>query len=250
MSALDQFSLVGKRVLVTGASSGIGRQIALSCAQAGATIILSGRDQPRLQAVLEELGGGCHDQFACDLIDDDSIAQLAQQTGRIDGVVHCAGVAMSVPVRQATRDHVEGMMRINSVGPMLLTRQLLLRNAINSEGAIVFITSISANAIGVPGIAAYSGSKAALESMARCLAMEVAKRKIRVNCIAPGFVETPMLQRGRDHMADAVDGTALRYPLGIGQPEDVANAAIFLLSQASRWITGTSLVIDGGHTVR
>jgi NAD(P)-dependent dehydrogenase (short-subunit alcohol dehydrogenase family) len=250
MTAPKQFSLSGKRVLVTGASSGIGRQVALSCAQAGATVILTGRDETRLREALAELGGGAHAQFACDLNDDAGVKALAHQAGTIDGVVHCAGVAMSVPLRMASREHIENMFRINTVAPMLLTQQLLLRNAINTGGSIVFISSISATAIGVPGISAYSGSKAGLESMARCLSMEVAKRKIRVNCLAPGFVETPMLQRGREHMLDAVEDTALRYPLGIGQPEDVANAAIFFLSQASRWITGTSLVLDGGHTVR
>lgn len=247
MTVQDAFSLNGKRVLVTGASSGIGRQIAQSCARAGAEVIATGRDEMRLRSLVDELSGSGHGYLACDLGDDDSIKQFAQAVGKFDGIVHSAGIAALAPVRLASRKHIEDQFRINAVGPILLTQQLLLRNAVNQGGSIVFVSSISAH-IGVQGVAAYGGSKSALESMARCLSMEVAKRSIRVNCLAPGFVETPMLQAARS-TTDSIEETAARYPLGLGLPEDIANAAIFFLSKASRWITGRTLVMDGGHTV-
>jgi NAD(P)-dependent dehydrogenase (short-subunit alcohol dehydrogenase family) len=178
---------------------------------------------------------------------DESIKDLVQNVGKIDGVVHSAGISMLAPLRLASRKHIEDQLRTNTVGPMLLTQQLLLRNAINAGGSIVFISSISAH-IGVHGVSAYGGSKAALEGMARSLSTEVAKKKIRVNCLAPGLVETPMLEAARS-TTGGLDETLARYPLGFGLPEDVAHAAIFFLSQASRWITGTTLVLDGGHTV-
>lgn len=242
------FGLQGKTVLVTGASSGIGRQIAKSMADAGATVIASGRDQTRLSELLAELGGQPqHRIVAADLSMDEAIKNLVEQVGKIDGVVHSAGISALAPVRLASRAHVQSQLDINYTGPLLLTQQLLLRNAIATGGAIVFVSSISAH-IGVQGVAAYGASKAALESMARVVALEVAKKKIRVNCLAPGLVETPMLAAARA-TTGGLDVTLAKYPLGVGQPEDVANAAIFLVSPASRWITGTTLVLDGGHTI-
>lgn len=247
MGARNSFSLAGNRILVTGASSGIGKQIAKSCAAAGATVVATGRDAGRLQGLLAELPGAGHGVVTCDLADDASIKALVEKTGKVDGVVHSAGIYMLAPLRLSSRAHIEDQLRINTVGPMLLTQQLLLRNAVNPGGSMVFISSISGH-IGVNGVSAYGGSKAALEAMARSLSLEVAKKKIRVNCLAPGLVETPMLEAARA-AAGGLEDILAKYPLGLGKPEDVANAAIFFLSPASRWITGTTLVIDGGHIV-
>ena len=246
-SADNPFSLGGKTILVTGASSGIGRQIALSCALAGARIVASGRNEDRLAALVADLAGTGHRYVTGELNDDASVKAMVVDVGAVDGAVHSSGISMLAPVRLASRSHIESQMGVNFVGPMLLTQQLLLSNAIASGGSIVFISSISAH-IGVRGVSAYSASKAALEAMARSLAIEVAKKQIRVNCLAPGFVETPMLAAART-TTGGLDATIAQYPLGVGQPEDVANASIFLLSSASRWITGTTLVLDGGHTV-
>ncbi|WP_213876084.1 SDR family oxidoreductase [Pseudomonas sp. dw_358] len=246
-AVLENFSLSGKTVLVTGGSSGIGRQIALSCAEAGATVLVTGRNEQRLAEVLREMGQGHHRSFVADLSVDAQLEQLSKDVGVIDGLVHCAGHAALAPVRMVSRAHIESQMDTNVVGPLLLTRHLLQRNAIQKNGSIVFISSIAAH-IGVQGVAVYSASKAAIESMTRCLAMEVAKKAIRANCLAPGFVETPML-RALEATTGGVADTIARYPLGIGEPEDVANAAIFLLAPASRWITGTTLILDGGHTI-
>lgn len=241
------FNLDGKTILVTGASSGIGRQIALSCAQAGAQIIASGRDPQRLEVTLEAMPNTGHRTLALDLCDDAAVKVAVSTLGKIDGVVHGAGISLLAPLRLATRPHIESQLASNLVGPMLLTQQLLLRNAIGQGGSIVFISSISAH-IGVHGVSSYSASKGALEAMARSLSMEVAKKGIRVNCLAPGLVQTPMFEAALS-TTGGLDETIKNYPLGLGQPEDVAHAAIFFLSPASRWITGTTLVLDGGHTV-
>ncbi|TYK71845.1 SDR family oxidoreductase [Comamonas sp. Z3] len=241
------FSLQDKVILVTGASSGIGRQIALSCAQAGAQVIASGRDAQRLAATLQAMPGTGHKPLHLDLCDDLAIKTAVAELGKIDGVVHGAGISLLAPLRLATRPHIESQLAANLVGPMLLTQQLLLRNSIQQGGAIVFISSISAH-IGVHGVSSYSASKGAVEAMARSLSMEVAKKGIRVNCLAPGLVQTPMFEAALS-TTGGLDETIKSYPLGLGQPEDVANAAIFFLSPASRWITGTTLVLDGGHTV-
>ena len=247
VAAPNPFGLAGKTILITGASSGIGRQIAISCALAGANLVVSGRNTDRLAALLAELRDPAHRMVAGDLLDDSIIKDMVVRIGKIDGVVHSAGIAALAPLRLASRSHVEGQMATNFVAPMLLTQQLLLRNAVTDGGSIVFVSSISAH-IGVQGVSAYSASKAALEAMARSLAMEVAKKRIRVNCLAPGLVETPMLAAARA-TTGGLEAILAQYPLGIGQPDDVANAAVFFLSGASRWITGTTLILDGGHTV-
>lgn len=246
-ASTNPFSLAGKTILVTGASSGIGRQIALSCAEAGAALIISGRDEARLNSVLSSLQGEAHRAITADLSTDAGIESLGATAGKIDGVVHSAGISQLAPMRMISRAHVQDQLNTNVIAPMLLTRQLLARNSIREHGSILFISSISAH-IGVHGVAAYSASKAALEGMTRSLSMEVARKKLRVNCLAPGLVETPMFAAAQS-TTGGLEETVAKYPLGIGKPEDVANAAIFFLSQASRWITGTTLVLDGGHTV-
>lgn len=243
----NPFSLAGKRILVTGASSGIGRQIAHSCAQAGAAVVASGRNAERVNATLAALNGTGHLALTLDLCDEAAVKTAIPTLGKLDGVVHAAGISLLAPLRLATRTHIESQLEANLVAPMLLTQQLLLRNTIEQGGAIVFISSISAH-IGVHGVSSYAASKGALEAMARSLSMEVAKKGIRVNCLAPGLVQTPMFDAAVS-TTGGLDATIKAYPLGLGFPEDVANAAIFMLSPASRWITGTTLILDGGHTV-
>jgi NAD(P)-dependent dehydrogenase (short-subunit alcohol dehydrogenase family) len=197
----NPFSLAGKTVLVTGASSGIGRQIALSCAQAGADIVASGRNEARLASLIDELPPDAHRPLACDLGDNSQTEALAEQASKLHGLVHCAGTALLAPLHMATNQHIEDQLAVNTVAPMHLTRQLLLRNALQPGDAIVFVSSISAH-IGVAGVAAYSASKAALEAMARCLAMEVARKKIRANCLAPAWSNPPCSKRPARPRAD------------------------------------------------
>ena len=246
MSA-DPFSLEGKRILVTGASSGLGRAIATTCAGRGAILILSGRNDARLSETLATLGGGGHLTVAGDLVDPAGRERLVAGCGTVDGVVHSAGISRLSPIRMATPQHLADVWKINYEAPVLLTQKLLAKNQVKASGSILFLSSIAAF-IGVAGVGVYSGTKAALIATMRCLAMEVVKRGIRVNCLAPALVETPLLAATETVVA-SMDDQRAAYPLGFGKPEDVANAAVFYLSTASRWITGTTLVMDGGLTI-
>ncbi|WP_112169929.1 SDR family NAD(P)-dependent oxidoreductase [Paraburkholderia unamae] len=248
----NPFSLSGKRILVTGASSGIGRQIAISCSQMGAQVVITGRDRERLKQTLEMLDKSAlagHQAIQAELTNaSDRDALIAELGGvALNGVVHSAGISRLSPVRMFTEQHLREVQAINVDAPMLLTQALLKRNLVAQEGSLVFVASIAAH-IGVAGVAAYSGTKAALIAMTRCLAMEVVKRRIRANCLSPALVETPLLEATAT-MVGSMEQERNNYPLGFGKPEDVANAAIFLLSNASRWITGTTMVMDGGLTI-
>lgn len=248
MSA-DPFSLYGKRILVTGASSGLGRAIAISCAQQGATIVVTGRDEGRLQETLAALNGGGHSKICADLLEQDGREEVAATAGTVHGVVHSAGISAPVPVRMMTSKHLREIWQTNYEAPVLLTQRLLSKQQIVNGGSILFLSSIAA-LIGTPATGAYSGSKAALIATMRCLAMEVAKRRIRANCLAPGMVETPLLVAAEQTIGSAgIEAHRAAYPLGFGNPEDVGNAAIFFMSDASRWITGTTLTMDGGSTI-
>lgn len=243
----DAFSLEGKRILITGASSGLGRAIAEACAARGGTILLNGRDETRLKEAQASLGAGAHASISGDLVDAAARERVVAECGVVDGVVHSAGISRLSPIRLATQQHLSDVWKINYEAPTLLTQRLLAKNQVAAQGSILFMSSIAAF-IGVAGVGAYSGTKAALIATMRCLAMEVVKRGIRVNCLAPALVETPLLAATETVVAN-MDAQRAAYPLGFGKPEDVANAAVFYLSGASRWITGTTLVMDGGLTI-
>lgn len=250
-TSFNPFSLSGKRILVTGASSGLGLAIAQSCARMGAELIISGRDRERLALTLDSLRS-ISDMAHLAIPADLTIAE--QRTGLvtaldkdINGLVHSAGISRLCPVRMMSEAHLREVQTINVEAPMLLTQALLKRNLIGAGGSILFIASIAAH-IGVAGVGAYSGTKAALVAISRCLAMEVVKRRIRVNCLSPALVETPLLEATAE-IVGSMEAERNNYPLGFGKPEDIANAAIFMLSDASRWVTGTTLIMDGGLTI-
>jgi NAD(P)-dependent dehydrogenase (short-subunit alcohol dehydrogenase family) len=249
--SFNPFSLTGKHVLVTGASSGIGLAIAICCARMGAQVTVTGRDEARLRQTLESLGSVndiAHRSIIADLTHAEDRQRLVETLdNNINGVVHSAGISRLCPVRMMSADHLQEVQKTNVEAPVLLTQQLLKGNRIEAGGAIVFIASIAAH-IGVAGVGAYSASKAALLAMSRCLAMEVVKRQIRVNCLSPALVQTPLLD-ATAQLLGSLEQQREQYPLGFGTPEDVANAAIFMLSDASRWITGTTLIMDGGLTI-
>ena len=201
----------------------------------------------RLTATRAALAGDGHLSVAADLTHAEDLSALVSQAGQINGVVHAAGISKLVPLRMLKQSHLDEMFAHNTYAPMLLTKELLAKRNIQPGGSIVFVSAVASH-VGPLASSAYSASKGALLGAMRSLALEVVKQRIRVNCIAPGYVRTPMLD-GLAHGGLNTDDYAKLAPLGIGEPEDVAHAAIFYLADASRWVTRNYFIVDGGLTV-
>lgn len=243
----DPFSLAGKRVLVTGASSGIGRQIAITCSQMGAHMIITGRNPERLQQTANLLDGSGHTMIPADLSGQLGIDQIVADAGELHGVVHAAGISKLVPFRLINKSHLDEIFDSNTFAPILLTKGLLAKKRIASHGSLVFISALASHS-GAIATGAYAASKSALLGAMRTLAIETAKQGIRANCIAPGYVRTPMLD-GLAHGGANMDELIARTPLGIGEPEDVAYATVFYLADASRHISRNYTFVDGGLSI-
>ena len=244
----------GRTVVVTGASAGIGRDTAILLSQLGARVVLVGRNVERLNATAAQLAGNAHIVEAFDLNQLDAIPgwmkQLVAKSGELSGVVHCAGVQQTMPLRAATVSAAEDLMRVNVLAALMLAKGLRQKGVRAADASLVLVASVM-GLVGAPGRAVYCASKGAIISMTRALALELAAEKIRVNCVAPAFVKTEMLDElkavaGAEQMA-AVEA---RHPLGFGEPRDVSHSIAFLLSPASRWTTGTTLTVDGGYTAQ
>ena len=245
MANYNPFSLEGKTILVTGASSGIGRGIAIICAKMGATVILNGRNQMKLGTTLTQLDSGEHKFIAADLSDSESMSRMVTELPALDGVVHCAGIGQRVLCKVATEQDVNSVMDANFKGPVLLQTELLKQKKIKKGASIIFVASIATWSPSI-GNAYYSASKGAIVSYANCLALELAPRKVRVNCISPAMVWTDLvLQEGVDE--EQLKADEQKYPLKrYGTPEDIANLAVYMLSDASVWMTGSNVKISGG----
>lgn len=245
MEQFNPFTLVGKQILVTGASSGIGKAIAVACAKMGATVIVTGRNVERLNETLNLMSEGDHKAISADLTKAEDIESLVAELPKLDGLVQCAGVGSRVPCKNIGKEDLQHVFMPNVEAPILFQTAILSKRKINKAASIVYVASRAANAPSV-GNAAYSASKGAIISYAKCLALELAPRLIRVNCICPGMVWTELiLKDGVDK--EQLEQSQLTYPLKrFGQPEDIANPAIYLLSDASSWMTGSSLDISGG----
>lgn len=240
----NPFSLFGKQILVTGASSGIGKGIALACANMGATVILNGRNITRLDEVLSQMTGSGHAICPADLSDRAAVSSMVDKLPKLDGVVMCAGVANRVPCKSITEADLEFVIKTNLEAPVLLQAELLAKKKISKAASIVFIASRAYDSPSM-GNAVYSASKGAVVSYAKCLALELASRQIRVNCICPGMVWTDLITNVLNE--EDLKAAEQRYPLKrFGQVEDVANLAIYLLSDASSWMTGGAIDISGG----
>lgn len=241
---MDKFSLSGKTILVTGASSGIGRAIAIACAEAGACVVLNGRNVERLNETLSQMSDEGHTAIPADLVDASQRQALAEQVPILDGVVHCAGIGSRVLCKMLEEQDVAKVMQANFEAPVLLQAELLREKKIAKEASIVFIASAAATMPSV-GNAIYSASKAAIISYAKCLAQELANRKIRVNCISPAMVWTDLALVGATD--DQLREAEQNYPLKrYAQPEDITGAAIYLLSDAASWVTGSNMELTGG----
>ena len=243
--AFNLYSLESKTILVTGASAGIGREIAVLCAKMGAQVIINGRKRERLKETLELLEGDRHMVVAGDLTLSEERDALVEALPLLDGVVHCAGIGHRLLCKSIAESDVDLVMGINFKGPIMLQSSLLKNKRINKSASIVFITSMASQSPSY-GNALYSASKGALISYANCLGLELASRLIRVNCISPAMVRTELILRDGISEEQLLEDEK-KYPLKrYGQPEDVAALAIYLLSDASSWMTGSDLKITGG----
>ena len=241
----NPFSLKGKTILVTGASSGIGKSIALLCAQMEAEVFITARREENLKEVVSEMGATNNKYIVADLSNQEDITRLVDAVPKLDGIVHCAGVGSRVLCKNITDADIYHVMKPNFEAPVLLQSALLSKKKINKLASLVFVVSISTESPSV-GNALYSASKGALLAYTKCLSIELAPRGIRVNCISPAMVWTDLI------IKDGVDEEMLRedekkYPLGrYGKPEDIAGLTVYLLSDISNWMTGGNINITGG----
>lgn len=249
----NPLNLEGERVLVTGAASGIGRAVALLLGQLSARVVGVDRDRKGLEETLSGLEGGGHALHDCDLRDLGAISawvtELAKESGPFSGLVHAAGLQSIAPLRLLTPDAYHDVVAVNIEAALALARAFQNRKVCAAQGgSVVFISSVM-GVVGSPGAIAYSLTKAALIGMTRSMSLELAPRNIRVNCVAPGFVRTPMYDRVSEMWdAEQTARVEAEHPLGIGEPLDIAFATAFLLAPTARWITGTVLTVDGGYT--
>jgi len=238
-----------KTILVTGASSGIGKQAAIQISQQGGTLVITGRDEKRLADTFQSLEGDNHRMFVANLEDEQELNDMVAELPKIVGLVHCAGIVGPMPVKFIRKENIEKLMRINFEVPVLLTGRILLMKKLLNDSSIVFISTV-ATQMPYFGGALYNSSKSAIESYSKTLALELVKKGIRSNCLSPGLVNTPLIKKpvseGQMEIVDESLGRYLKkYPMGIGEPEDVANAIVFFLSDESKWISGTNLVMGG-----
>lgn len=250
MENYNPFSLLGKTILVTGASSGIGQSTAIECSKMGAKVVVTGRNENRLEETYGKLEGDGHEKIVGDLSDQAFLQELVAGVPSLDGAVLCAGIATVKPLLFSTPEEFQSIFNVNFFAPVELLRLLAKKKKLAKGSSCVFIVSIGGNNVWSPGGAIYGTSKAALKSAVNYYAVELAPKKIRVNGICPGMVETPLIKSDA-YSQEQVEADKALYPLGrYGNPEDIAYAAIYLLSNASSWITGSHFIIDGGATAR
>lgn len=253
---MNPFELTGKTIVISGASSGIGRQCAISCATMGATVVALGRNEERLTKTLNQLAfPERHCCFIVDLADAsqvaDTVTQLVAKVGRVHGLLNVAGISTTLLLKSLSDDKLDEFFKNNVYSTIHLTKELTrMGNFAKEGGSIVFFSSVMGS-YGEVGKSLYAMTKGALQAGARSLACEMAAKNIRVNTVSPGLIITP-INENLPHITDPEKRKKLEemHLLGLGNPEDVANACVYLLSDASRWVTGTNLFVDGGYTAR
>ena len=250
------FDLKGKTIVISGASSGIGKACAISAASLGARIILLGRDESRLENASQQLSGEGHHTIAHDITDYQGLKEkltaiLDEENMIVHGFVHAAGIDHIMPFPLTKAQAFRDMYEVNVIAGLELIKMLSKKKYIPDTGACyLYISSIMSN-VGNYGLSSYCASKSAISSLVKSLALEYAEKGVRINSVNPGYVDTPMLQRSFVKMtAVEIDSIKAAHPLGLGKPEDVSALVCFLLSDHSRWITGTNIVIDGGYSTR
>ena len=245
----NPFSLEGKTILVTGASSGIGRGVCIDCSKLGARVHLMARNEERMNETLSQMEGDGHELHKADLCCTDDIKALADSLPVVDGVVLCAGIIKTMPVKNISEEAMTEIFNTNIMGDIKLCSLLLKKKKLSHGGSVVFISSVSTFNVKI-GNSLYSATKGAVNSFAKAMALEVSRQRIRVNCIQPGFVPSRILSSGVIEEDAFLKFYAERHPLGFGTPTDIANGCIYLLSDASRWVTGSIFTIDGGYTLQ
>ena len=245
----NPFSLEGKTILVTGVASGMGKATAIACAKMGATIIGADFNADGMADTMSQLEGNGHQSYPINLADENSWGSLLESTPALDGIANCAGIANMNPFNFISREEMDKVFNINFFGPVLLTKSLLKAKKLNKGGSVVFVASIDGPRVVHAGNSVYSAGKSALVGMARNMAVDLAAKKIRVNCVLPGTTDTPLI-RTANVTEESLAEVAKTFPLKrFGTPDDMANGIIYLLSDASSFVTGTELVIDGGYTL-
>jgi len=246
--------LGGTTVLVTGASSGIGRDTAILLSSLNARIVLTGRNRDRLQETLARLDGEGHRVEPFDFSHpegiDDWLRSLTVDAGPWNGLVHAAGMELISPIRFVRQPDAEELIRVNLLSSIMLVRAFTQKACCTTPGSIVLLSSVMATN-GAPSMSVYGASKAALIGLAKSLAIELAPRRIRVNCVTAGCVQTEMLDRFRELFSvEQFQALERAHPLGFGTARDVAHAVAFLLAETGRWITGSTLAVDGGYSAQ
>lgn len=251
MNLNNWFNLKDKTILITGASSGIGRETSIFLSQFDVKLILCGRNEVRLQDTLLVMKNQDKHQIKVgDLTDSAFINLLVDEIDVLNGIVLSAGIVKTTPFKFLQNQELDLIMKTNFNSPVSICQKLLKQKKIKRDSSIVFISSIAGNLIADKGNGAYAASKAALNGICKVMAIELAPQKIRVNCISPGMVRTPMTESELEAVTqEQLISNEKQYPLGYGDPIDIASSVAFLISDASKWITGTSLVVDGGFSI-
>ena len=246
----NPFSLQDKTILVTGASSGIGKAIAIECSKMGAKVAITGRNENRLKETYSLLNGENHPNYiVADLSKNEDIDVLVKEMPKLDGLVNCAGLTKVLPFQFATQKDFKEILDVNFFAPTEMTRLLIKSKKMNKESSIVFISSMVGIFCAIPASSIYAASKGAVNGLIKGIAIDLAPKGIRVNSVNPGMVATEILTNSVISK-EQLEEDAKRYPLKrYGKPEEVAHAAIYLLSDASKWVTGSNLLIDGGFTL-
>ena len=249
----NPFSLEGKTILVTGASSGLGRGIAIQCSKMGAKLIINGRNVERLQETISLMEGEGHLAICADIATQEGIEKIATDVPKLDGYVNSAGIPSLISLKNISREYMDNILNVNTIAPITLTALLLKKKKLVKKSSIVIIGSINGCCIGNAGSSPYSASKGALSGFIKAAALELAPRGTRINTISPGLVPTSILGQTEQMYTSQQLEEIMKpdYPLNrLGEIDDIANGAVYLLSDASEWVTGINLIIDGGYTIK
>lgn len=246
----NPFSLEGKTILVTGASSGIGRQTAIECSKLGATLVITARNEERLKETLSALEGVGHLFILADLSDNSQLESLVSELPKLDGFSCNAGIANTNLISFLKEEEIENVFKTNTFSSILLTKYLIKKKKLNKGASIVYTSSVGNVHCASIANGLYGASKCAIDGFMRTAALELASKGIRCNSVNPGVVESNLTENG-GISTEQREADLKRYPLGrYGKPMDIAHAIIYLLSDASSWVTGTALKIDGGYTIQ